>query len=134
MYCTPRALIPEMFRLTGSHHGSLNPPINYCQSWAVVDPNFYLYFLQYQCYHQQNKITHKMVALSSMIRVILHEQLKYKDTALNLLAYCLKEDGFLVQSEAVLSKSLKMKNHHNAAKWQIAHLVNVAFRLLCGIH
>ncbi|KAL3859615.1 hypothetical protein ACJMK2_009829 [Sinanodonta woodiana] len=134
MHCTPGALIPEMFRSTGSHHVSLNPNEDYWQSWAVVDPKLYLYFLQHECYHQQNKIIYKMVALSNMIWVIRHEQLKYKDTALNLLAYCLKEDGFLVQSYAVLSKSMKMKNHHNAAKWQIARLVNSAFRLLGGRH
>ncbi|KAL3859407.1 hypothetical protein ACJMK2_009630 [Sinanodonta woodiana] len=116
MYCTPKALIPEMFRSTGSDQISLNPRKDFWQSWAVVDPNFYLYFLQHQCYHQQNKITHAMVALSNMIWVILHEQLNYKDTALNLLAYCLKEDGFLVQSCAVLSNSMKLKNSNNAAK------------------
>ncbi|KAL3859415.1 hypothetical protein ACJMK2_009638 [Sinanodonta woodiana] len=132
MYCTPRALIPEMFRSTGSHQIALNPDKDYWQSWAVVDPKFYLYFLQYQCCHQQNKITHKMVALSNMIWVIRNEQLKYKDTALNLLAFCLKEDGFLVQSYSVLYTSMKLKNHHNAAKWQIAHLLNAAFRLLGG--
>ncbi|KAL3859416.1 hypothetical protein ACJMK2_009639 [Sinanodonta woodiana] len=134
MYCTPRALIPEMFRSTGSHEGFLNPRMDYWQTWAVVDPKFYLYFLKHQCYHQQNKTTHKMVALSNMIWVIQHEQLRYKDTALNLLAYCLKEDGFLVQSYAVLSRSMKMKNHHNAAKWQIARLVNAAFKWLDGRH
>ncbi|KAL3859393.1 hypothetical protein ACJMK2_009616 [Sinanodonta woodiana] len=132
MYCTPRALIPEMFRSTGSQQIALNPDKDYWQSWAVVDPKFYLYFLQHQCYHQQNKITHKLVALSNMIWVIRHEQLNYKDTALNLLAYCLKEEGFLVQSYSVLSKSMKLKNHNNAAKWQIAHLLNAAFRLLGG--
>ncbi|KAL3859566.1 hypothetical protein ACJMK2_009782 [Sinanodonta woodiana] len=134
MYCTPRALIPEMFRSTGSHHVSLNPDGYYWQSLAVVDPVLYLYFLHHQCCHLQNKITHKMVALSNMIRVILHGMLKYKDTALNVLAYSLKEDGFLVQSYAVPSKSMKLKNHHNAAKWQIAHLVNYAFRWLGGRH
>ncbi|KAL3859568.1 hypothetical protein ACJMK2_009784 [Sinanodonta woodiana] len=134
MYCTPIALIPEMFRSTGSQHVSINPDEDYWQSWAVVDPKLYFYFLQHQCYHQQNKITHKMVALSNMIWVIRHEQLQYKDTALNVLAYCLKEDGFLIQSYAVLSKSMKLKNHHNAAKWQIARLVNAAFRWLGGRH
>ncbi|KAL3859616.1 hypothetical protein ACJMK2_009830 [Sinanodonta woodiana] len=134
MYCTPRALIPEMFRSTGSQHVSLNPDKDYWQAWAVVDPKIYLHFLQHQCYHQQNKMTHKIFALSNMIWVIRHEQLKYKDTALNLLAYCLKEDGFLVQSYAVLFKSMKLKNHHNAAKWQIARLVNDAFKWLRGRH
>ncbi|KAL3859397.1 hypothetical protein ACJMK2_009620 [Sinanodonta woodiana] len=134
IHCTPKALIPEMFRSTGSHHVSLNPDKDFWQSWAVVDSKLYLYFLQHQCYHQQNKITHKMVALSNMIWVILHEQLKYKDTTFNLLAFCLKEDGFMVQSYRILSKSMKMKNHHNAAKWQIARLLNAAFKWLGGRH
>ncbi|KAL3859392.1 hypothetical protein ACJMK2_009615 [Sinanodonta woodiana] len=134
MYCTPKALIPEMFRSTGSQHVSLNPDEDYWQSWAVVDPKFYLYFLQHQCYQQQNKINHKMAALSNMIWVILYEKLKYKETAFNLLAYCLKEDGVMVHSYAVLSKSMKIKNHHNAAKWQIARLVNDAFKWLGGIY
>ncbi|KAK3610350.1 hypothetical protein CHS0354_029821 [Potamilus streckersoni] len=134
MHCTPRALIPEMFRSTGSYQGSLDPFHDYWQSWAVVDPRFYLHFLQYQCYQQQNKITHKKVALGNMVWVMRHESLKYKDTAHNLLAYCLRKDRLLVQSYAVLSKSMKLKNHHNAAKWQIACLLNVAFRWLGGRH
>ncbi|KAL3859564.1 hypothetical protein ACJMK2_009780 [Sinanodonta woodiana] len=134
MYCTPTALIPEMFRSTGSDQHALNPRKDYRKSWAVVDPKLYLHFLQHQCYHQQNKITHKMIALSNMIWVILHEELKYKDTALNLLAYCLKEDEFLVQSYAVLSKSMKMNNHYNAAKWQIARLLHAVFKWIGGSH
>ncbi|KAL3859414.1 hypothetical protein ACJMK2_009637 [Sinanodonta woodiana] len=134
MYCTPKALIPEMFRSTGTWQGSLDLCLDHWQEWAVVDPKIYLYFLQHQCYHQQNKITHKMVALNNMIWVIRHEQLKYKDTALNLLAFCLKEDGSLIQSYTVLSMSMKLKNHHNAAKWHIARLVNAAFKWLGGIN
>ncbi|KAK3596868.1 hypothetical protein CHS0354_029044 [Potamilus streckersoni] len=128
MYCTPRALIPEMFRSTGSYQGLLDPKFDYLQSWAVVDPKLYLHFLLHQCYYQQRNINHKLAALGNIIWVIRHERLKFKDSAYNLLAYCLKQDGFLVKSYAVLSKSMKLKNHHNSAKWQIAYLINSAFK------
>ncbi|KAK3594880.1 hypothetical protein CHS0354_020542 [Potamilus streckersoni] len=130
IHCTPKALIPEMFRSTGSYDDSSDPGLFYWQSWAVVDPKLYLHFLQHQCYHRQNKIPHKMAALGNILWVIRHERLEYIDTALNLLAYCLKKDGFVVQSYIVLSTSMKLKNHHNAAKWHIASLINAAFRLM----
>ncbi|KAK3594881.1 hypothetical protein CHS0354_020543 [Potamilus streckersoni] len=117
IHCTPEALIPEMFRSTGLYKDFSDPRSDLCQSWAV-------------CYHMQNKIIHKMVALGNMIWVILHERLKYIDTALNLLAYCLKKDGFVAHSYIILYKSMKRKNHHNAAKWQMASLINAAFRLV----
>ncbi|KAK3598894.1 hypothetical protein CHS0354_036201 [Potamilus streckersoni] len=127
--CTPGALIPEMFRSTGSCTGSLDPDLDYWQSWAVVDPKLYLHFLEHQCYHRQNKIRHKMVALENIIWVIQKEELQYKDTALNLLAYCLEMEGLVMQAHKVLSMSMKLKNHRNAAKWQIAYLLCAAFRL-----
>ncbi|KAK3594885.1 hypothetical protein CHS0354_020546 [Potamilus streckersoni] len=130
IHCTPKALIPEMFRSTGSNKVSLDPFLDYWQSWAVVDPKLYLHFLEYQCYHRQNKIPQKIAALDKMIWVIRHERLKYIDTALNLLAYCLRKDGFMVQSYLALSTSLKLKNHHNAAKWQIAYMLSAAFRVV----
>ncbi|KAL3860628.1 hypothetical protein ACJMK2_010724 [Sinanodonta woodiana] len=130
--CTPRALIPEMFRSTGSYQGSQDPYANDSQSWAVVDPKLYLHFLEYQCYHQQYKIRQKMAALENMIWVIRYEDLEYKDTALNLLAYCLKKEGFLVEAYKVLSRSVKLRNHNNGAKWQIGYLINTSFRCLGG--
>ncbi|KAL3860632.1 hypothetical protein ACJMK2_010728 [Sinanodonta woodiana] len=133
IYCTPRALIPEMFRSVGSNQGSQDPDIDYIQSWAVVDPKLYLYFLEYQCFQQQYKFRQKIAALENMIWVIRYESLEYRDTALNLLAYCLKKKGFLVEAYKVLSRSLKLRNHKNAAKWQIGCLVNTAFRSLGSI-
>ncbi|KAL3860141.1 hypothetical protein ACJMK2_010306 [Sinanodonta woodiana] len=128
--CTPRALIPEMFRSTGSYQGSQDPEIDYMQSWAVVDPKLYLHFVEYHCFHLQYKIPQKMAALENMIWVIRFEDLEHKDTALNLLAYCLKQEGFLVDAYKVLSRSVKLRNHNNGAKWQIGCLINTAFGCL----
>ncbi|KAL3860135.1 hypothetical protein ACJMK2_010300 [Sinanodonta woodiana] len=130
IYCTPKALIPELFRTTGSYQSSQYPYIDYTQSLAVVDHKLYLHFLEYQCYHQQYKIYQKMAALENMIWVIRYERIKYKDTALNLLAYCLKKEGFLVEAYKVLYRSVKLRNHNNGAKWQIGCLINIAFRCL----
>ncbi|KAK3581602.1 hypothetical protein CHS0354_017461 [Potamilus streckersoni] len=130
IHCTPKALIPEMFRSTGSYDDSSDPGLFFWQSWAVVDSKLYLHFLQHQCYHRQNKILHKMAALGNILWVIRHEWLMYIDTALDLLAYCLKKDGFVAQSYIILSTSMTLKNHHNASKWHIASLINAAFRLV----
>ncbi|KAL3860634.1 hypothetical protein ACJMK2_010730 [Sinanodonta woodiana] len=130
IHCTPRALIPEMFRTTGSNQSFQDPYTNYSQSWAVVDPKLYLHFLEYQCYHQQYKIRQKMAALENMIWVIQFEHMAYKDTALNLLAYCLTKEGFLVDAYKVLSRSVKLRNHNNGAKWQICCLINTAYRCM----
>ncbi|KAL3860138.1 hypothetical protein ACJMK2_010303 [Sinanodonta woodiana] len=132
--CTPRALIPETFRTTGSNQSSQDPYFDFRQSWAVVDPKLYLHFLEYQCYHQQYKFRQKMAALENMIWVIRYEDLEYKDTALNLLAYCLKQEGFLVAAYKVLFMSVKLRNHNNGAKWQIGCFINTAFRCLGGRH
>ncbi|KAL3860635.1 hypothetical protein ACJMK2_010731 [Sinanodonta woodiana] len=128
--CTPRALIPEIFRSTGSNQGSQDPDYDYKQSWTVVDPIFYLHFLEHQCYYQQHKIRQKMVALEKMICVIRLEGMVYMVTALNLLAYCLKKDGLPVEAYKVLSRSVKLRNHNNGAKWQIGCLINTAFGCL----
>ncbi|KAL3860137.1 hypothetical protein ACJMK2_010302 [Sinanodonta woodiana] len=130
IHCTPRALIPEMFRSTGSYQGSQYLDTDYTQSWAMVDPKVYLHFLEYQCYYQQYKIRKKMAALENMIWVIRYKDLKDKDTAINLLAYCLKKEGFLVEAYKVLSRSIKLRNHNNGAKWQIGCFINTAFRCL----
>ncbi|KAL3860625.1 hypothetical protein ACJMK2_010721 [Sinanodonta woodiana] len=132
LHCTPSALIPEMFRSAGLYQSSQDPDIDYTQSWAVVDPKLYLHCLEHQCYYQQHKIRQKMAALENMIWVIRYEWMKYKDTALNLLAYCLKKEGLLVDAYKVLSRSIRMRNHNNGAKWQIGCLINTAFRCLGG--
>ncbi|KAK3576552.1 hypothetical protein CHS0354_011230 [Potamilus streckersoni] len=101
--CVPKALIPEMFRFTGQDQDDSHE--NDCQEQVRVDPKFYLYFLEFTCHHQQNKSPHKKAAQENMMFAIRHEDLKFMDTSLNLLAYCMMQEGRLVNSFNVLCKS-----------------------------
>ncbi|KAK3576549.1 hypothetical protein CHS0354_011227 [Potamilus streckersoni] len=126
--CTPKALILEMFRSTMSNQGV--PCENYLQNLVRVDPKFYLYFLEFACHHRQNKRSHKEAALENMICVIRDEDIDFKDTALNLLAYCLMKEGKMMNAYNILCKSMKLRKLHNGAKWQMAILFNVSFRFI----
>ncbi|KAL3883196.1 hypothetical protein ACJMK2_029512 [Sinanodonta woodiana] len=125
--CLPKALIPELFRFIGldqvkKHKQDL-------QNYVLVDPEFYLFFLEFQCYHRQN-MSRKYVALDNMIHVIRQITPELKDRYLNLLAYCLTQEGRLTNAYSVLRKSMKLTTEHNGAKWHIATLINAAFRFL----
>ncbi|KAK3599462.1 hypothetical protein CHS0354_006583 [Potamilus streckersoni] len=126
--CIPKALIPEMFRATGSEPDSGYE--RYTKSLASIDAKVYLHFLEFICYFRQNKTTHKNVALYNMINTIEHVGLHFKDTALNLLAYCLRQEGKLINAFNILCKSLMLTKKQNAAKWQIATLINAAYIFL----
>ncbi|KAL3883290.1 hypothetical protein ACJMK2_029572 [Sinanodonta woodiana] len=128
--CIPKALIPEIFHVTESNQD--NEYKQHFKKRVIIDPEFYLYFLAFLCYQRQNNMSHKNVALDNMIYVIRHKHLEYKDTSLNLLAYCLTQDGRLTNAYSVLCKSMKLKNEHSGAKWYIATLINAAFRVLRG--
>ncbi|KAK3599459.1 hypothetical protein CHS0354_006580 [Potamilus streckersoni] len=119
-----------MFRTAG--FDKRDPDEIYSNNLARIDPKVYLHFLEFICYYRQNKISHKNVALENMIFVIEHKLDCIKDSDLKLLAYCLKQEGKLINAFNVLCKSMKQKEKHNAAKWQIATLINVAFRFLRG--
>ncbi|KAL3883287.1 hypothetical protein ACJMK2_029569 [Sinanodonta woodiana] len=77
-------------------------------------------------------MTHKHAALDNMIYVIRHKLFEFNDTNLNLLAYCLSQEGRLTDTYSVLCKFMKLMNEHNGAKWHIATLVNTAFKFLRG--
>ncbi|KAK3592631.1 hypothetical protein CHS0354_034705 [Potamilus streckersoni] len=128
--CFPKALIPEVFRTTESK--TYSEDYQYTKSLARVDPKVYLYFLEFICHYRQNRTSHKNVALVNMIYVIKRDFLNHEDTALNLLAYCLREEGKLMNAYNILCKSMKQTEEDNAAKWQIATLINAAFRFLRG--
>ncbi|KAK3599472.1 hypothetical protein CHS0354_006594 [Potamilus streckersoni] len=127
--CIHKALIPEMFGTAGLD--KRNPDEIYSINLARIDPDVYLHFLEFICYYRQNKTSHKNVAIENMIYVIEHELDYIKNSDLNLLAYCLKQEGKLINAFNVLCKSMKQEKY-NAAKWQIATLINVAFRFLRG--
>ncbi|KAL3857527.1 hypothetical protein ACJMK2_012187 [Sinanodonta woodiana] len=128
MKCIPKALIPEMFRTTGFEQD--DPYISYTKNIARIDAKVYLHFMEFLCYYRQNKTSHKQAALDNIIFVIQHEPVQFEDTALNLLAYCLRLEGRIVNAHKVLLKSMKLKNGHNAAKWHISTFINAAFRFL----
>ncbi|KAL3857185.1 hypothetical protein ACJMK2_011877 [Sinanodonta woodiana] len=126
--CTHKALTLQMFNSTMSNQG--DPYENNLPNIVRVDPKFYLYFLEFISYHRQNKRAHKETALNNMVCAIRHTNLEFMNTALNLLAYCLMQEGKLKNAYNVLSKSMKLVKQDNAAKWQIACLVNAVFRFL----
>ncbi|KAK3603273.1 hypothetical protein CHS0354_007604 [Potamilus streckersoni] len=154
IHSMPKVLILEIFRSTGSE-----PRVDtLVEHWIPIDvivPELYLYFLQYQCYYLQGRVALTLIALSNIIWIaqvelqVLHTcvantadvswrrnillrrliSLVRFTTTLNLLAYCLKQGVRPMDAFKVLCKSMKMKNHHNAAKWQIATLINSTVRV-----
>ncbi|KAL3857141.1 hypothetical protein ACJMK2_011836 [Sinanodonta woodiana] len=128
--CIPKALIPEMFRFIGSDE--VDSGENYVPDIVSIDPKLYLYFLEFLCYHWQNNILHKKVALGNMIYFIRHEEPSFEDTALNLLAYCLMQEGNFVKAYNILCKSMKLECQHNAAKLQISAIIKIALNVIHG--
>ncbi|KAL3857271.1 hypothetical protein ACJMK2_011958 [Sinanodonta woodiana] len=141
----PKAFIMETFRSTVSEPG-VDILLENFTPVLSLRADLYLYILQYQCYHLQRRIVLALVALGNMIRIsqvqlqildiwlalstlvplrhdINQEQLSLLaqvTTTLNLLAYCLMQSVRPMSAFKILCKSMKMKNHHNAAMWQIA--------------
>ncbi|KAL3883288.1 hypothetical protein ACJMK2_029570 [Sinanodonta woodiana] len=91
--CIPKALITEMFRSTGSYQGRAYRQ-NF-QNLVMISANLYSCFLEFLCYQRLNNMTHKYAALDNMIYVIRHKLFEFNDTNLNLLAYCLSQEGRL---------------------------------------
>ncbi|KAL3855306.1 hypothetical protein ACJMK2_014522 [Sinanodonta woodiana] len=125
IHCMPKALILKMFLSRGSHI------IDACPSQcACVDPKVFLHYLEYQCYFRLGKTSHKMAALDNMLWVLFNKHLEYRDSALSLLASCLMQEGMYTNAWKVLCISMWLQNECNAAMWQIAFLINDAFKLL----
>ncbi|KAL3855301.1 hypothetical protein ACJMK2_014517 [Sinanodonta woodiana] len=125
IHCMPQALILKMFLSRGC---DISDP--YPSQCACVDPKFFLHYLEYQCYFQQGKASHKMAALNNMMWVVFYTNLKYRDSALSLLTCCLMQDGKYMNAWKVLCISMRLQNEHNVAMWQIAFLIKDAFRFL----
>ncbi|KAK3603272.1 hypothetical protein CHS0354_007603 [Potamilus streckersoni] len=149
-----KVLVLEIFRSTVSDPG-VDKHVAHWIPIAMLVPELYLYFLQYQCYYLQRRVALTLVALSNVIW-IAQVELQVLDTfmtnstvviwrhdflncqltllfrattTLNLLAYCLKQNLRPMDAFKVLCKSMKMKNHHNAAMWQIATFINSTVRI-----
>ncbi|KAL3857256.1 hypothetical protein ACJMK2_011947 [Sinanodonta woodiana] len=145
VHCIPKVLIIEIFRSAASFP-VVDKLLSHWIPFVGLEPNIYLFFLQYQCYHLQRRGVMTLVALRNMTWIsqadlhtldnILAQTAKVPwrydsycmqltfmaevTTNLNLLAYCLQQSKRPMHAFKVLCKSMKMKNHHNAAMWQIA--------------
>ncbi|KAL3857255.1 hypothetical protein ACJMK2_011946 [Sinanodonta woodiana] len=150
VHIVPKVLTFEMFRSTASAPIA-EPFVSHWIPIAEVRPSLYLYFLQYQCFHLQGRVARSSVALNNMIWIYNQEfdrfmncmtddflkpywtqtRLLYSSkatTALNLIASCLIQGRRLMDGFKVLCKSMKLKNQHNAAKWQIATCITCIIR------
>ncbi|KAL3855296.1 hypothetical protein ACJMK2_014512 [Sinanodonta woodiana] len=125
IHCMPQALILNMF--VSSRPRLLNHGPSQC---VYVDPQFFLHYLEYQCYFRQGRTSHKMAALDNMLWVVYYTNLEYRDSAFSLLACCLMQEEMYINAWKVLCKSMRLQNENNAAMWQIAFLIKYAFRFL----
>ncbi|KAL3855298.1 hypothetical protein ACJMK2_014514 [Sinanodonta woodiana] len=125
IHCMPQALILNMFVSRGPRLLDHVPSQCVC-----VDPEFFLHYLEYQCYFWQGKTSHKMAALNNMMWVVFYTNLEYGDSALSLLACCLMQEGMYMNAWKVLCMSMRFQNEHNAAMWHMAFLIKYAFRFL----
>ncbi|KAK3587133.1 hypothetical protein CHS0354_006775 [Potamilus streckersoni] len=157
IHCIPKVLIFEIFRSTGSKCSLLMLALNGFPI-ALVTARVYLYFLQYQCFYLQGRVAQRIVALNNMIWVskdyyqkctdlvehmnnmfgihVFHTEFTqvslFVTTSMNLLAYCLKQDGRPMDAFKVLCLSMNLFNQNNGAKWQIAIFINSVIRILWG--
>ncbi|KAK3587131.1 hypothetical protein CHS0354_006773 [Potamilus streckersoni] len=155
IHCIPKVLIFEIFRSTDLE-GTFNIFALGCFPLAVVTAKAYLYFLQYQCYLLKGRVAQRYVSLNNMICVykdyyhkflFLMESLEtvcatngslvemspvfiFITTSMNLMAYCLKQEGRPMDAFKVLCLSMKANNQNNGAKWQIATFINSAIKML----
>ncbi|KAK3587127.1 hypothetical protein CHS0354_006770 [Potamilus streckersoni] len=155
IHSIPNVLIFEIFRSTGSELCiDLTPSVTL--NVAAVRARIYLYFLQYQCFYLQGRVSPRLAALNNIIlvltdyyqkllytmqdmiinlqthyfRTFMLDWLGYVTTSLNLMSYCLKQDGRQLDEFKVLCLSMKLKNQHNAAKWQISVCISSSMRIL----
>ncbi|KAK3587124.1 hypothetical protein CHS0354_006766 [Potamilus streckersoni] len=147
IYSIPKVLIFEIFRSMESKQNV----ISFSLKRAAVTAKIYLYFLQHHCFHLQGKVTHRLVALNKIIWVSRDYYQKLHDimenttitlqrnmsaflghftTSLNLISYCLKQERRLMDAFKVIRLSIKIKNQHNAAMWQIATFISSFMRIV----
>ncbi|KAL3885777.1 hypothetical protein ACJMK2_025816 [Sinanodonta woodiana] len=122
IHCILPPLCFEMFRSVGADPDLRDPQKDYWYDWGVVDARPYMYFLQHQTYSVLGMETHRMVALQNLAWSITQERIRHRETCLNLLAYCLRQEGLVNPALKCLLLSLEVKPEHNAAVWQIVDM------------
>ncbi|XP_053387487.1 uncharacterized protein LOC123542792 isoform X1 [Mercenaria mercenaria] len=123
--CIPTELQYEMFRSTEEDLAFRVREENW-MDWAVTDSLPYLYFLQYKTYSYLGKQADKQRALSNLIRTIEQEpNLHHRETALNLLGQCMKQEGRSADALSCYLLSLNLRGRNNAAKFHICRLLSI---------
>ncbi|KAK3581036.1 hypothetical protein CHS0354_013933 [Potamilus streckersoni] len=111
-------------RSVGADPDLRDPKEKYWYDWAVVDARPYMYFLQHLVYSALGMEKHRMAALDNLFWSITQKRIMHPETCLNVLAYCLKQEGQLNLALRYLLLSLQLKPEHNAAVWQIFDMLN----------
>ena len=124
MNIVPYPLQFEFYRSSAADRETRDP---YKEQWmdlAVVDTIVYLYFLQYECYRHQRNQKLRETTLLKLRKCVEEDELFHKETALNLLGYCLLLEDRIADALNVYSKSLRIQPSNNCATWHIALMVN----------
>ena len=129
MNSVPYPLKFEYYRSTTAEVQDRNPYKDQWMDMLVIDPAPYLYFLQYECYRHQKKQNERKEALSKFIDCFREEEnLFHKETALNLLGYCMLLEDRLGDAFQCYSQSLQIQPTNNCARWHLALMANKLIR------
>jgi tetratricopeptide (TPR) repeat protein len=128
--CVPYELQFEMFRST---HDDMIHRVSYMDfwmNWIVVDSLPFLYFLQYKIYSHLQKHQDQQEALSKLISTIItDENLKHRETALNILGQCMEQENRPQQAFKCYLLSRQERARNNAANF---HICKLLYRILAG--
>ena len=87
------------------------------QDWAMVDSQFYLYFLCFLLYRATQ--TPGSMAWIEYMELRLEKDLIHTETAMNLIGWCYKQEGDIQKAIEYFYGSLSVQLNHNAAFWHV---------------
>jgi tetratricopeptide (TPR) repeat protein len=123
--CIPHELQYEMFRSPQDDMIHREENVVHWMDWAVVDSLPLLYFLQYKIYSHLQRHQDQQQALSKLIRTIeTVENLKHRETALNILGQCMEQDKRPQQALNYYLLSLQQRARNNVAIIHICKLLS----------
>ncbi|KAL3856653.1 hypothetical protein ACJMK2_011381 [Sinanodonta woodiana] len=121
IHCTPPPLCYEMFWSEG-----VDPGLSDHTLWLELDARPFLYFLLHQTYSALGMKIQRLAAFQNLAEAIEEEKITHPDTNLNLIAYCLRQEGQTYIALECLQQSLQIKPGQNWAIWQICDMLNEA--------
>lgn len=90
---------------------------------AVVDPDVFMYYLQYLCYVQTGQRNQAEKAFSELCRVANLDSAMHKSTGLNILGHCYKARGEFRQAVNCFGESIRVQPKINIAPVHLAVLM-----------